>query len=789
MRNWNWRVWIEIGLLGLMSVTLFFGFRQHASSFDDAYITYRYARNIASGRGFSYNVGESVLGTTTPLYTLLLAGFSLIWPDLPLLSHAIGVLAWVLCIPVLYGIGQAGRSKTVGMAAAALIAVNALFLNVLGMETMLYVLLALSTFYLYLKERPSWAALCAGLTFLVRWDGILVVGVFLFAELLKHKKTFLRASLVCTSIIVPWLVYSYVTFGSIFPNSFFAKVGQGWNQGLGGAEFGSFTRGLWLLAKSAYAENQLFILFPMFAAFGVFSVFRNRVQWWPLLLWTVTYLFGYVVLGVLPFGWYYPPLMPAFVLLTAEGIETVTEFVSLRLGFRERRGVFTVLLCVLCLTPNVDWLVKHQRTEMDAHSLTYTRVGEWLQHHTPPDSSVALIEIGIIGFYSDRTVIDTMGLVSPEMVGHLESWVQTLQFAINYYWPDYVVALERTAWGEIVNEPWFREAYILEVQIENDADPVAPASIYRRLEGFPLREFALYSPQEVLVDGVLALHEFQVGENRVERGDRLHIQLNWEAKANISTDYRLQFDLLNAADGQSWTLASGLRPMRGGNPTYQWLKGDSAVDAHTLLIPDTISAGYYLLRLIVIGEDGPIAISSLADAPVSHIAVGPIKISENPIGIREPSYPVTATFADHICLTGYDLDISPDNSLSVTLYWHTVDEILRDYTCFVHLLSPEGELVAQHDSPPLLPTSLWFSGIQVIDVHTLMLPTELLSDVYHIRVGLYHWPDLERVFVTTPGCLDTAHNALLLGYVSFGSGQTPDDPTCPDVHWIDLEGE
>lgn len=367
MSNRNRQVWIAIGLAGLMSATLFFGFRQHASSFDDAYITYRYARNIAMGRGFVYNVGEPVLGTTTPLYTLLLAGFSLIWSDLPLLSHSIGVLAWMLCVPIIYGIGQVERCKAVGIVAAAFIALNTLFLNTLGMETTLYVLLALSTFYLYLKDQATWAALCAGLTFLVRWDGILVVGVFLFAEMLKRKDTFLRASLVCACIIVPWLVYSYVTLGSIFPNSFFAKVGQGWNQGLGGAEIGSFGRGLLLLANSAYVENHLFILFPIFAVLGVFSVFRNRVQWWPLLLWTVTYLGGYIALGVLRFGWYYTPLAPAFVLLTAEGIETVTKSVSLRLVWSTRRAVFTTVFCVLCLVPNVDWLVESQRTEMGIH--------------------------------------------------------------------------------------------------------------------------------------------------------------------------------------------------------------------------------------------------------------------------------------------------------------------------------------------------------------------------------------------------------------------------------------
>ncbi len=45
---------------------------------DDAYITFRYARNLADGLGLVYNPGEWVLGTTAPLWaTILAAGYRL----------------------------------------------------------------------------------------------------------------------------------------------------------------------------------------------------------------------------------------------------------------------------------------------------------------------------------------------------------------------------------------------------------------------------------------------------------------------------------------------------------------------------------------------------------------------------------------------------------------------------------------------------------------------------------------------------------------------------------------
>lgn len=43
-------------------------------------------------------------------------------------------------------------------------------------------------------------------------------------------------------------------------------------------------------------------------------------------------------------------------------------------------------------------------------------VGRWLASNTPAGSVVALKDIGFSGYYSQRTVLDLAGLVSPECV-------------------------------------------------------------------------------------------------------------------------------------------------------------------------------------------------------------------------------------------------------------------------------------------------------------------------------------------------------------------------------------
>ena len=56
-------------------------------SYDDAFITYRYAANLVAGRGLVFNPGEAVLGTTAPGWAVLLAAATRA-------GHAVGLGSW-----------------------------------------------------------------------------------------------------------------------------------------------------------------------------------------------------------------------------------------------------------------------------------------------------------------------------------------------------------------------------------------------------------------------------------------------------------------------------------------------------------------------------------------------------------------------------------------------------------------------------------------------------------------------------------------------------------------------
>src|SRR5829696_1795487 len=78
----------------LIAGGLFWFFRTYG--YDDPYITYRYASNLAQGAGFVYNAGERILSTTTPLYTLILALAGLTGASIPIASNLIACLSLAL---------------------------------------------------------------------------------------------------------------------------------------------------------------------------------------------------------------------------------------------------------------------------------------------------------------------------------------------------------------------------------------------------------------------------------------------------------------------------------------------------------------------------------------------------------------------------------------------------------------------------------------------------------------------------------------------------------------------
>jgi hypothetical protein len=133
--------------------------------------------------------------------------------------------------------------------------------------------------------------------------------------------------------------------------------------------------------------------------------------------------------------------------------------------------------------------------------------------------------------------------------------------------------------------------------------------------------------------------------------------------------------------------------------------------------------------------------------------IGPITINEPERSFTPPelTHPVDEQLGDVATLLGAILTEDegqttemPSSVLrlpsSVTLVWQSERETAVSYRVFLHLIGPDGQIVAQSDGEPAnwgRPTTGWLPGEIVVDERTLALPDPLPPGAYRLVAGLY----------------------------------------------------
>jgi hypothetical protein len=112
-------------------------------------------------------------------------------------------------------------------------------------------------------------------------------------------------------------------------------------------------------------------------------------------------------------------------------------------------------------------------------------------------------------------------------------------------------------------------------------------------------------------------------------------------------------------------------------------------------------------------------------------------------------------FGEAIALTRYErapVEVSAGDVLEVTLYWEALHVPAERYKVFLHLVAPDGAIVAQRDSEPgggLRPTTGWRPADgPVADRYGLIVPADAQAGDYALLVGLYHISGAPRVPLT-----------------------------------------
>jgi hypothetical protein len=187
-----------------------------------------------------------------------------------------------------------------------------------------------------------------------------------------------------------------------------------------------------------------------------------------------------------------------------------------------------------------------------------------------------------------------------------------------------------------------------------------------------------------------------------------------------------------------------------------WVPGEIVSDAYDVPVAAAAPPGVYWLDVGLYPSERPtFSLPLFANGqPLNgnSVRLGPLKVGGPPPGVTlpaaTPQNPLNLSFADQITLLGFD--INPKSKIvNLKLYWRADSLPPADYTVFIHLLDPLGNLVAQFDSPPAAgayPTSLWDPGQIIADEIIIPLPSEL-SGSYELIVGMYDFKSGVRLTV------------------------------------------
>lgn len=444
------RSWLGLGGY-LIAVTGLLYLATSHRAYDDPFITYRYAENLRTGLGFVYNPGERVLSTTTPLFTLLLAGLGHVWPDLPKLAHLIGAFSLAAGGLVFWDLGRSWGTRWAGWSGLLLYPTFPLVISTLGSETPLFLTLVLGAFALFARGRYGEAAVVSALATLARSDGALVAALLGGWYVWERRARLGEADFwreqpwgwfaLAGGMLLAWHGFAWAYFGDPLPATLAAKQAQG-RMAISRLFAPNFLR-----VAGWYSQQwQNWVELGLFVPGMMLAFFRER-RWLLILGWTGLYFVAYTLLGVSGYFWYYAPLGMGWVVAVGLGIAFGERLpglgrVSLS-GSRIRLGLGAVLLAALCLGQGFQ--VHRLSGIADPRYGIYRAVGNWLAENTPPDARVGALEVGIVGYYSRRPMVDFAGLIQPEVAELMAAettYDDTALWAAWTYRPDYLVLVD-----------------------------------------------------------------------------------------------------------------------------------------------------------------------------------------------------------------------------------------------------------------------------------------------------------------------------------------------------------
>ena len=239
--------------------------------------------------------------------------------------------------------------------------------------------------------------------------------------------------------------------------------------------------------------------------------------------------------------------------------------------------------------------------------------------------------------------------------------------------------------------------------------------------------------------GAVTLLDAHFDRGEASPGDPVLFTVIWRAEEQPTEDLMLQLTLRGASDVP--VARYDLPPTVAWHPTSVWQRGDVWRGQHSLRLPARLEGGPHRWTLQVC-RAGAVCPPAGADVPLDRLQVSAPqrRWSAPPLDVL-----LRARLDGAATLLGATLrpavgELQPGTALTVTLAWRAETEMEESYRVFLHLVDPNGTLIAQSDGEPVnwtRPTTGWLAGEVVLDERVLTIPLAAQTGEYHLQAGMY----------------------------------------------------
>ena len=450
-------LWLALALLvGLLYLAVSaWGFGFVGFPLDDAWIHQTYARNLAQSGQLAFTPGVPSAGSTAPLWTLLLSIGYLLGIPFQIWTYGLGMLLLGLTGATMARLGQRLFPRNrVGLwiGLFCVFEWHLVWAAVSGMETMLFVWLSallveryyagwldestgkpvISNFYaIRSTQYVLGLGLLGGLLILTRPEGLGLLGLLGLdmayrsaRQLGKLWRTWLWLALGAGLLLAPYILFHLWLTGQPLPNTFYAKQAEYreiletyplWWRLFG--NFGRPVESVQGVFRVIFTGSQILLL-PGLGVAAWLTIRERRTVLLPIWLWWLSYLILYAVSLPVTYqhGRYQIPVLVWVILLGVWGTSRLFGVTSRRgLLLRASRSALGVSIIVLALAFDVLGAQAYGRDVRFIES-EMVATARWLNDHTQPDALIAAHDIGAIGYFTQRPLIDLAGLVTPEVI-------------------------------------------------------------------------------------------------------------------------------------------------------------------------------------------------------------------------------------------------------------------------------------------------------------------------------------------------------------------------------------